>query len=79
VKLARLRRQKLRVLLHIGYRPKTNAIISLDMGHILTGEHGNGRNRERKGNLKLECGLRIQDGDWDTVADWVSSKNQGLC
>jgi hypothetical protein len=24
---------------HVGYRPKTNAVILLDMGHTLRGEH----------------------------------------
>jgi hypothetical protein len=32
-----------------------NAELLLDMGHTL-GENVHGRNRERKGNLKLECG-----------------------
>jgi hypothetical protein len=39
----------------VDYRTKTNAVILLDMGHTLRGEH-NRRNREREGNLKLECG-----------------------
>jgi hypothetical protein len=39
----------------LDYRPKTNAVISLDMGHTLGREHA-GENRERKGNLKFECG-----------------------
>jgi hypothetical protein len=33
------------------YRPKTNAVILLNMGHTQRD-----RNREREGNLKLECG-----------------------
>jgi hypothetical protein len=37
------------------YRPKTNAVILLDMGHTLR-ENAYRRNRERKGNLKLACG-----------------------
>jgi hypothetical protein len=37
------------------YRPKINAVILLDMSHTLRGEHTHRRNRERKGNLKLEC------------------------
>jgi hypothetical protein len=34
---------------YVDYRPKTNAIVSLDMGHILRGEHalrGIGKGRE---------------------------------
>jgi hypothetical protein len=38
------------------YRPKTNAVILVDMGHTLRGEHIHRRNKEREGNLKLECG-----------------------
>jgi hypothetical protein len=38
----------------VDYRPKTNAVILLDMGPTL-GENTHRRNRERKGNLKLEC------------------------
>jgi hypothetical protein len=37
------------------YRPKTNAVILLDMGHTLR-KNVHRRNREREGNLKLECG-----------------------
>jgi hypothetical protein len=33
------------------YRPKTNAAILLDMGHILRGDHAR-RIREKEGNLK---------------------------
>jgi hypothetical protein len=33
-----------------GYTPKTNAVILVDMKHI------RGRNREKEGNQKLECG-----------------------
>jgi hypothetical protein len=40
---------------YVDYRPKTNAVVLLDMGHTLRGER-TGRNRERKGNLKLGCG-----------------------
>jgi hypothetical protein len=36
-------------------RPKTNAKILLVMGHTLRGD-AHGRNREREGNLNLECG-----------------------
>jgi hypothetical protein len=39
---------------NVEYQPKTNAVILLDMGCTLRGTHG--RNTERKGNLKLECG-----------------------
>jgi hypothetical protein len=39
-----------RSLSYVHYRPKTNAVILLDMGHM------HRRNREREGNLKLECG-----------------------
>jgi hypothetical protein len=39
----------------VDYKPKTNAIILFVMGHIIRGEF-QGRNKERKGNLKLECG-----------------------
>jgi hypothetical protein len=39
----------------VDYKPKTNAVILLDMGHTLR-ENVHGRNREREGNLKLECG-----------------------
>jgi hypothetical protein len=41
--------------LYVEYRPKTNAVILLDMGHTLR-ENTYRRNREREGNLKLECG-----------------------
>jgi hypothetical protein len=47
-----LRRPK---ITYMDYRPKSNAIILLDMGHTLR-ENIYGRNREREGNLKLECG-----------------------
>jgi hypothetical protein len=40
VKLARLRRPKVACSLsYADYRPKTNAVILLDMGHTLRGEH----------------------------------------
>jgi hypothetical protein len=39
----------------VDYRPKTNAVILLDMGHTLR-ENAHRGNREREGNLKLECG-----------------------
>jgi hypothetical protein len=56
VKLARLRRLKIKCSSsYVDYRPKTNAAILLDMGHTLRGEHTQ-RNRERKGNLKLNYG-----------------------
>jgi hypothetical protein len=38
------------------YRPKTKAVILLDMGHSQRGEYTHGRNQERKGNIKLEYG-----------------------
>jgi hypothetical protein len=38
---------------YVDYRSKTNAIILLDMGHMLRGECVQW-NREREGNLKLE-------------------------
>jgi hypothetical protein len=40
---------------YVTYRPKTNAVILLDMGCTLRGDHSR-KNREREGNLKLECG-----------------------
>jgi hypothetical protein len=36
------------------YRPKTNAVMLLDMGHTLR-EECTRENREREGNLKFEC------------------------
>jgi hypothetical protein len=55
VKLPRLRRPKIVCSpSHADYSPKTNAIILFDMDHTPRGERG--RNREREGNLKLECG-----------------------
>jgi hypothetical protein len=40
VKLARLRRPKIACSPSlVDYRPKTNAIILLDMGHTLRGDH----------------------------------------
>jgi hypothetical protein len=40
VKLARLRRPKItRSLSYADYRSKTNAVILLDMGHTVRGEH----------------------------------------
>jgi hypothetical protein len=39
VKLARLRRPKITCSpSYVDYRPKTNAVISLDMGHTLRGK-----------------------------------------
>jgi hypothetical protein len=56
VKLARLRRQKIACSpSYSNYRPKTNAVILFDIGHTLR-ENKQGRNREREGNLKFECG-----------------------
>jgi hypothetical protein len=64
VKLARLRRPKIICSpSYADFRPKTNAVILLDMGHTLRGEHvqeetirreAYRRNREREGNIKLE-------------------------
>jgi hypothetical protein len=52
----RLRRPKITCSpSYVDCRLKTNAVILLDMGHILR-ENVHGRNREREGNLKLECG-----------------------
>jgi hypothetical protein len=43
VKLARLRRSKIICSLsYTDFRPKTNAVIFLDMGHTLRGEHTGG-------------------------------------
>jgi hypothetical protein len=40
MKLARLRRPKITCLSsYVDYRLKTNAVVSLDMGHTLRGEH----------------------------------------
>jgi hypothetical protein len=56
VKLARIRRPKIAYSpSYADYRPKTNPVILLDMGNTLRGEHAC-MNREREGNLKLECG-----------------------
>jgi hypothetical protein len=55
VKLVKLRRPKIACSpSYVDYRPKTNAMILLDMGHT-QGETTHGRDREREGNLKLEC------------------------
>jgi hypothetical protein len=42
-------------MFYVDYKPKTNAVILLNMGHTLRREH-TWKNRERKENLKLECG-----------------------
>jgi hypothetical protein len=55
VKIVRLRRPKIMFSLICRYRPKTNALILLDMGYTLRGEPHR-KNMEKKGNLKLECG-----------------------
>jgi hypothetical protein len=56
VKLARLRKPKITCSpSYADYRPKTNAVILLNMGHTLR-ENTHERNREREGNVKLECG-----------------------
>jgi hypothetical protein len=52
----RLRRPKITCSpSYVDYRPKTKAVILLDMGHTLK-ENAQGMNRERAENLKLECG-----------------------
>jgi hypothetical protein len=52
--LARLRRPKITCSTsYADYRPKTNAVILLDMGHTLMG-NAYKRNREKKGHLKLK-------------------------
>jgi hypothetical protein len=57
VKLARLKRPKIVCSpSYADFRPKTNAVVLLDMGHTLRGEHMFRRNRERERNLKLESG-----------------------
>jgi hypothetical protein len=56
VKLARLRRPKIAYSpSYADYRPKTNAVILLDMGHTLRGEWTQEK-QEKKENLKPECG-----------------------
>jgi hypothetical protein len=51
-----LRRPKISCSLsYEDYRPETNAVILWNRGHTLK-EVTHGRNREREGNLKLECG-----------------------
>jgi hypothetical protein len=40
----------------VDYTSKTNALILLDMGHMLRGERVYRRNRDREGNPKLESG-----------------------
>jgi hypothetical protein len=56
VKLARLRRTKIACSPSFAdFRSKTNGVILLDMGHTHM-ENMHGRNRERKRDLKLECG-----------------------
>jgi hypothetical protein len=55
VKLARLRRPKIICSSSfVNYRPKTTAVILLDMGHTLKGDCG--RDREMGGNQTLEFG-----------------------
>jgi hypothetical protein len=50
VKLARLRRPKIAYSpSYVNYRPKTNAVILLDMGYMLRGEHAQEKwGKERK-------------------------------
>jgi hypothetical protein len=47
--------QKSHKLPHMWIRPKINAVILLDMGHILKGNCTQ-RDRARERNQKLECG-----------------------
>jgi hypothetical protein len=51
----RLRRPKSHSPSYMDYRPQTNAVILLHMGHTLR-ENTHRRNQEREENLKLECG-----------------------
>jgi hypothetical protein len=52
----RLRRSKIICSpTYLYYRPKTNSVILLDLGHTQE-ENTYTRNREREGTLKLECG-----------------------
>jgi hypothetical protein len=39
---------------YVDYRPKTNVLILLDMGHTLRGERVQDEYTEREGNLNLE-------------------------
>jgi hypothetical protein len=56
VKLVRLRKPKISCSpSYADYRPKTNAVILLDVDQH-EGVDVHWRNREREGNLKLECG-----------------------
>jgi hypothetical protein len=61
VKLARLRRPKIVCSpSYVDNRPKTNAVILLDMGHTLRGDlHGRDGERERK--PKLEGGFLVNN------------------
>jgi hypothetical protein len=55
VKLIRFRRPKISCTpSYTDYRPKTNALILLDMGHMLRGDQA-WEDRGREGNQKLEC------------------------
>jgi hypothetical protein len=54
-KLVRLRGQKSHSPSYVDYRSETNAIILLDMV-VHYGKNSHKRNKEREGNLKLECG-----------------------
>jgi hypothetical protein len=54
VKLARLRKPKIVCSpSYADFRPKTNAVILLDMGHMLRGEHIQEK-QGKVGNPKLE-------------------------
>jgi hypothetical protein len=55
VKLANLRRPKIICFFsYEDFRPKTNLVILLDMGHAKGRMHTGGKGKERKGNIKLE-------------------------
>jgi hypothetical protein len=59
VKLTRLRRPKItNSPLYADYRPKTNAVILLDMGHTLKG--GIGKGKETK-NLNVVDVLTVEE------------------
>jgi hypothetical protein len=65
VKLARLRRPKISCSpSYADYRPKTNPVIILNVSHTLR-ENVHWKNREREGNLKLQCvGVNIVILNW---------------
>jgi hypothetical protein len=56
VKLARLRGPKIaHSPSYVDYRLKTNAVILLDVGHTLMGDHTR-TDKEKEENQKCECG-----------------------